>query len=198
MTLKNDKHFSRYYDGIFILLNTGLRIFEFVGLTISDVDLKSRKIRVDHQLQRTRDVKYVILETKTTSGTREVIMNDEVYECFKRVIENRKAPKVEPIIGGKTEFLFLDKNGMPMVTLHWEKYFQRIREKYNACHKVKLPAIAPHVCRHTFCSNMAKSGMNSKALQYIMGHSGIGVTMNVYTHFKYEDAKKELLRVANS
>lgn len=196
--IKNDKHFCKYYDGIFILLNTGLRISEFVGLTISDVDLKNRKIIVDHQLQRTRDMKYVILETKTTSGIREIPMNDEVYACFKRIIENRKAPKVEPMIDGKAGFLLLDKNGMPMVALHWEKYFQRIREKYNASHKVKLPAITPHVCRHTFCSNMAKSGMNPKALQYIMGHSDISVTMNVYTHFKYEDAKKELLRVANS
>ena len=45
-----------------------------------------------------------------------------------------------------------------------------------------MPKITPHVCRHTFCSNMAKSGMNPKTLQYIMGHSDISVTMNTYTH----------------
>ena len=39
----------------------------------------------------------------------------------------------------------------------------------------------PHVCRHTYCSNMAKAGMNPKVLQYLMGHSDIGVTLNVYT-----------------
>ena len=72
--------------------------------------------------------------------------------------------------------LFLDKNDMPMVALHWEKYFQHIREKYNSIYKVQMPPITPHVCRHTFCSNMAKSGMNPKMLQYIMGHSDISVT----------------------
>lgn len=56
----------------------------------------------------------------------------------------------------------------------------------------------PHVCRHTFCSNMAKSGMNPKTLQYLMGHSDIGVTLNTYTHIGYDDAKEELKRVANA
>ena len=53
-----------------------------------------------------------------------------------------------------------------------------------------------YVCRHTFCSNMAKSGMNPKTLQYIMGHSDISVTLNTYTHVQFDDAKTELLRVA--
>lgn len=53
----------------------------------------------------------------------------------------------------------------------------------------------PHVCRHTYCSNMAKSGMNPKTLQYLMGHSDIGVTLNTYTHLDLEDAVDELKRV---
>lgn len=54
----------------------------------------------------------------------------------------------------------------------------------------------PHVCRHTYCSNMAKAGMNPKALQYLMGHSDIGVTLNVYTHLGLIDAKEEMNRIA--
>ena len=56
--------------------------------------------------------------------------------------------------------------------------------------------VTPHVCRHTFCSKMAKSGMNPKSLQYIMGHSDISVTLNTYTHVKFEDAEAEMKRVA--
>ena len=40
--------------------------------------------------------------------------------------------------------------------------------------------------------------MNPKALQYIMGHADISVTLNTYTHVKFDDAKDELLRVANA
>lgn len=53
-------------------------------------------------------------------------------------------------------------------------------------------------CRHTFCSNMAKSGMNPKMLQYIMGHSDISVTMNTYTHVKFQDAQEDFQKAINS
>lgn len=193
----NDKQFCRYYEGIFILFKTGLRISEFVGLTLSDLDMQNRKISVNHQLQRKRNMEYVIEDTKTSCGTREIPMTDEVYKCFQRIISSRKKPRVEPIVGGKCGFLYLDKNDMPMVALHWEKYFQHICEKYNSIYRVQMPKVTPHVCRHTFCSNMAKSGMNPKTLQYLMGHSDISVTLNTYTHIGYDDAKEELKRVVN-
>lgn len=194
--IQADEHFSRYYDGIYILFHTGLRISEFCGLTIGDIDFREMRINVDHQLQRKRDMTYVVEPTKTTSGTRMVPMTKEVADCFRRILANRIKPKVEPMIDGYTGFLFLDKNEMPMVALHWEKYFKHILDKYNSIYKVQLPKITPHVCRHTFCSNMAKSGMNPKTLQYIMGHSDISVTLNTYSHVGFEDAKEELSRVA--
>ena len=195
--VKEDKHFSRYYEGIYILFKTGLRISEFVGLTIADIDLKNGVIDVNHQLQRKRNMEYVIEETKTECGTRLVPMTDEVKKCFRKIIENRKKPKTEPMIGGKVGFLYLDKNDMPMVALHWEKYFQHICEKYNKIYKAEMPKVTPHVCRHTFCSNMAKSGMNPKTLQKIMGHSDIGVTLNTYTHVGFEDIQKEMKKICS-
>lgn len=195
--IKNDKHFCRYYEGIYILFHTGLRISEFVGLTVSDIDIENGIINVDHQLQRTRNMQYTIVDTKTDCGTRLVPMTDDVKECFAQILKNRPKPKIEPMVDGKTVFLYLDKNGMPMVALHWEKYFQHIREKYNSIYKVQLPVITPHVARHTFCSNMAKSGMNPKTLQKIMGHSDIGVTLNVYTHVDFEDVQEEMKKVCN-
>lgn len=61
--------------------------------------------------------------------------------------------------------------------------------------KMFLPLITPHVCRHTFCSNMAREGINPKTLQYLTGHSDIAVTMNVYTHLGLDDAREELARL---
>ena len=193
--VKNDKHFCKYYDGIYILFKTGLRISEFVGLTKKNLDFENSRIIVDHQLQRTRDMKYIIEDTKTESGERMVPMTPEVKEAFQRILANRKNPKVEPMVDGYSGFLYLDKNGRPMVALHWEKYFQHIREKYNKIYRVQMPKVTPHVCRHTFCSNMAKSGMNPKTLQYIMGHSDISVTLNTYTHLNYDDAEEEMQKV---
>ena len=193
----NDKHFSRYYDGIYILFNTGLRISEFVGLTVKDVDLKAKKLTIDHQLQRKRNMEYIIEEPKTEAGKRVIPITDDVCAAFKRIIANRPNPKVEPMIGGKMGFLYLDKNGKPMVALHWEKYFQHIREKYNSIYKVQMPKVTPHVCRHTYCSIMAHSGMNPKTLQYLMGHSDISVTLNTYAHTSFDQAEEELKKVNN-
>ena len=196
--IKEDKHFCRYYDAIYILFNTGLRISEFCGLTISDLEFDQKRIKVDHQLQRTSQMQYVIQAPKTESGIRYVPMSEEVVACFRRILANRVAPKIEPMVDGYAGFLFLDKNDKPMVALHWEKYLEHIIEKYNKIYRIQMPKVTPHVCRHTFCSNMAKSGMNPKTLQYIMGHSDISVTLNVYTHVQFDDAQAELLRVAKA
>ena len=193
--IKNDDCYSKYYDGIYILFHTGLRVSEFCGLTISDIDFKNKRIRVDHQLQRTRGMEYIIEDTKTKNGERFVPMSAEVIACFRRIIANRKKPLREPMIDGYSGFLFLDKNEMPMVALHWEHHFKHILNKYNSIYKVQLLKITPHVCRHTFCSNMAKSGMNPKTLQYIMGHADISITLDTYAHVKFEDAKVEFDRV---
>lgn len=193
--IKNDVHFSRYYEGVYILFNTGLRISEFVGLTLKDIDLKERTININHQLQRKRDGTYYIQETKTTAGTRVIPITEDVCNCFKTIIENRKSPRIEPMIDGYAGFLYFDKNNNPLVAQHWEKYFQHICNKYNSIYKAQMPRITPHVCRHTYCSNMAKSGMNPKILQSLMGHSDISVTLNTYTHLQLDDAKEELNRL---
>ena len=195
--IKEDAHFCRYYDAIYILFNTGLRISEFCGLIIKDIDFKKMRINVERQLQRSSNMEYIIEKPKTESGTRFVPMTKEVAECFKNIISNRENPKVEPMVDGIVGFLCLDKNDMPMVALHWEKYMQHIREKYNSIYKVQMPCVTPHVCRHTFCRKMAKSGMNPKTLQYIMGHADISVTLNTYTHVNFEDAQNEMERLSS-
>ncbi len=194
--VKDDPHFSKYYEGIYILFKTGMRISEFCGLTIHDIDMEERTIDINHQLQRLSDMEYVIETTKTNAGKRVLPMTQDVYECFQTILENREAPKKEPKVGKYSGFLYLDKNGMPMVALHWQKYFEHICEKYNSIYKEEIPKITPHVCRHTYCTNMALAGMNPKTLQYLMGHSEIGVTLDVYTHTNFENAKEELRKLS--
>ena len=92
--VKNDKHFCKYYDGIYILFKTVFRISEFVGLTNKNLDFENSRIIVDHQLQRTRDMKYIIEDTKTESGERMVPMTSEVKEAFQRILDNRKNQKL--------------------------------------------------------------------------------------------------------
>ena len=191
----DDNVYCKYYEVFYILFHTGMRISEFCGLTLKDLDMENRIIDINHQLQRASDMSYNIEPTKTNAGTRRLPMTDDVYECFKTILANRPRNAREIMVDGYMGFLFLDKNGMPEVAMHWEHRFNHAVHRYNDIFRVQMPNITPHICRHTYCSNMAKSGMSPKTLQYLMGHSEIGVTMNVYTHLGLEDATEELRRV---
>ena len=78
---------------------------------------------------------------------------------------------------------------------HLQHRFNHMVGRYNDIYRVQMPNITPHICRHTYYSNMAKSGMSPKTLQYLMGYSDISVTMNVYTHIGFDDAEEELKRM---
>ena len=191
----DDNVYCKYYEVVYILFHTGMRISEFCGLTLKDIDLEKRIINIDHQLQRTSDMKLIIESTKTNAGTRKLPMTEDVFRCFQAIIEDREKPRYEKMVDGYTGFLFTDKDGLPLVAMHWEHRFNHMVKRYNDIFRVQMPNITPHVCRHTYCSNMAKSGMNPKTLQYLMGHSDIGVTLNTYTHRGLEDAADELKRM---
>lgn len=193
--IHDDNCYCKYYEVVYILFHTGLRISEFCGLTLKDVDLKNKTINVDHQLQRTSNMKYVIEKTKTNAGTRVLPMNDDVAKCFQTIIEEREVPKVEKMVDGYSGFLFLDEDGMPLVAMHWEHRLNHMVKRYNEIFREQMPNITPHVCRHTYCSIQARAGMYPKTLQYLMGHSDISVTMNTYTHLGLEDAVDEMNRM---
>lgn len=202
--LRTDSHFSRYFNGVYILFNTGLRISEFCGLTPDDIDFKNHVIHVRRQLLRLHDGRKMLLyiETlKTENGYRAVPMLPDVEKTFRMVIAER--PKVqEKVIWNEdhTEsaagFLWVDQNGNYEVAQHWSNHFRWAAAKFNRIYKDELPEVTPHVARHTFCSNCAAAGMAPKTLQVIMGHSSIEVTLNVYTHLESGDVKEEFFRAA--
>lgn len=191
----DDNVYCKYYEVVYILFHTGMRISEFCGLTIDDIDLENKTVRIERQLQRVAHVGYFVETTKTSAGKRVIPISDDVAYMFRAILEDRPRNRGERPVDGYSEFLFIDKDGMPLVAMHWSQRFKHMWGRYNEIYRVPLPKISPHVCRHTYCSNMAKSGMNPKTLQYLMGHSEIGITMNTYTHLGLEDAEVEMHRL---
>ncbi|MCD8214692.1 MAG: site-specific integrase [Clostridiales bacterium] len=198
--IKNSR-FSIHYDAIYILLHTGMRISEFCGLTFKDIDLTEKTIDINHQLLRKPNSGpyggAYVEATKSKSGTRILPMTDDVVVCFKNLLKNRPSPKIEPMVNGKTGFINLNRKGKPTTAVDWQQYFVRIVRSYNKSHTVQLPQITPHICRHTYCSRQARSGMSPKALQYLMGHSSISITLNTYTHLSLENIAEEVARCQN-
>lgn len=191
---QNDTVYQKYYDELVILLGTGLRISELCGLTDTDIDFENRIINVDHQLLRSTETGYYIETPKTKSGIRQVPMSDEACMIFQRVLKNRR--KLEPIIiDGYSDFVFLNQQGYPMTGANYTTTFGNLIKKYNKHHEGYLPNVTPHILRHTFCTRLANKNMNPKSLQYIMGHSNINITLNLYAHASIDGVKTELLRL---
>ena len=84
------------------------------------------------------------------------------------------------------------------VAMHLKHVMKRMVDRYNDTHEDKLPSITPHVLRHTFCTDMASSGIDLKSLQYLTRHSNVGVTPNVYTHASYETGQAAMKKAMGS
>ena len=93
-------------------------------------------------------------------------------------------------------FSFITKNGTPQACINYDAMFHRLIEKFNKSNEEALPAVTPHTLRHTFCTNIANAGMNPKALQYLMWHANITMTLNYYAHANFDSAQAEFFRLA--
>lgn len=197
--VREDAVYRRYYDEVVILLGTGLRISELCGLTRTDIDLgdlDARCLRVDHQLLKASGVGYYVDRPKTGGGERVIYLSARVAEALERVM-GRRGKRKRLTIDGYSDFLFLTKGGLPMVAGNYESAFRRMVAKYAKTGGVPLPeAVTPHTLRHTFCTRMAHAGMNPKALQYIMGHASIRMTLDYYAHTDSASAMVEMRRLA--
>ena len=187
--LQQDTVYQKYYDDILILLKTGLRISELCGLTAQDLDFENHTINIDHQLLRNQEG-YYIETPKTKCGIRKVPMSEEAGKALQRVLKRKTGKSIQ--IDGYRNFLFLNQKGMPMVACNYTSALKNIVKKYNKYHEEPLPKITPHILRHTFCTRLAQKNMNPKNLQYIMGHSSIMITLNLYAHASQTGANMEM------
>lgn len=199
-----------YLPMIQIMIGTACRIGEICGLTWADVDMKNRRVNINHQLSYEKvdgQAKYYITTPKTESGNRVLPMTDQVYRAF---VEQKKLNRMLGKNGfyevdGYRNFVFLNANGRPFTVSLFNAALRRMVKRYNeieteAARKTKrepvlLPHVSNHILRHTGCTRMAESGMDPKVLQTIMGHSDISVTMRVYNHVDQERLEKEIRKM---
>lgn len=184
-----DSHSSHCYDMLYVLFWSGLRASELCGLTLDNIDMDKRTITVEKQLQCINHT-HVVLTTKTTNGNRIVPMTDGVYECFERILKNRYLKgDIEPVCydeQGKEYkgFVFLaTRSRKTIVRAHVEEYLRNCIKRFNEANADNpIRKFEPHICRHTFATNMQY--LPPKTLQYILGHGNITTTMNNYVDAK--------------
>lgn len=184
-----DAHCAHCYDMLYVLFWSGVRASELCGLTLDNIDMDNRMIVVNKQLQCINHT-HVVMPTKTTNGERTIPMTDGVYESFQRIIKNRYLKgDIEPVCydqRGKAYkgFVFLaTRSRKTIVRSHVEEYLQNCIKRFNNANPDNpIRKFEPHICRHTFATNMQY--LPPKTLQYILGHGNIVTTMNNYVDVK--------------
>ena len=194
--VRHDKAYGRYYNEILILLRTGLRIGEFCGLTVQDIDFENGLINIDHQLRWEKGGSGYYIDTpKSKSSIRKVPMSAEARKAFERVIARRGEP--EPFtVDGYSGFLFVNEIGEPYPAHHYQEVLRRVVQKIQQRRMMTNYRILRRMC----CGTRSAPGspiknMNPKSLQYIMGHADINITLNLYAHVSLDAVKAEVVKL---
>lgn len=159
----------RYYKPLFVvLLKTGMRISEALGLTWDDIDMDNALISVNHQLTQiyiNGDRVLYLESTKTKSGNRMIPMSNETKEAL---ILQKKIADIDPnfFVDGHSNFVFTRRLSGGCINYHTIYGLMRCAEKLNDVRDVQLPHISPHILRHTACSRFAEAGCDLRVLQY--------------------------------
>lgn len=173
------------------VLQTGLRTGELVGLKWDDIDFKNKTLTIS----RTMEYRYKVGEwrigpPKSESGYRTVPLTDEAIRILKAQKEKNSKIKVIPMEWA--DQVFLCRKGEPVKNSTYDTALFKI------CDKVGIKRFSMHVLRHTFATRCIEAGMMPKTLQKILGHSNIGITMNLYVHITEDEKHKEIELVAGA
>ena len=194
--IANHPIYYHWWPMFTILLGTGCRIGEALGLRWQDLDFEKRVISINHSLVyypangSNKCVLRVSLP-KTDAGIRTIPMLDIVKDAFEMLYEEQKENGFnETEIDGMTGFIFCNRFGSvpnPQTVNHTIK---RIANNYNADEVVRakkehrdpiiLPNFSCHHLRHTFCTRLCENETNLKVIQSIMGHKNIETTLDIY------------------
>lgn len=196
--IQQNKVYSAHYPLIMFMIGTAVRCGEAIGLTWNDVDFKNKEVSINHQLIYKKSGKsygFYADSPKTDSGIRVIPMTKDVCKALMKQRQNQlsKGWRTNVEIDGYSDFVFSTKNGNPIMPSAVNNLLLNIVNRYNsAVGEIELPHISAHILRHTGCTRMAEAGIDPKVLQYIMGHSNISVTMDVYNHISPERNRKEM------
>lgn len=209
--MEQDAVYSKYVDIVKLILETGLRRGEVLGLTWKDINLKNKTVHVDKQLQYGKvdgNFKFSIASPKTDAGNRQIPISDNTVKMLKELKERTYFENMRNnvTVDGVSGFLFLNRNkDNPIIPRQLADSFRAASEKYNkkeiCLAKAEgrepelLPKVTPHVLRHTACTRWVEQKVDMKVVQYIMGHASAVVTMNIYSHVFLHKVSEEMERV---
>lgn len=158
----------KLYPALVLLANTGLRRSELCGLKWSDVNWQQRTMNIQRAAVKLDGEGILVHNTKTRSSKRILPLNNEAFDALQQLSNQTD--------NSRDEYIFAFSDSQPINPEAVLKFIKRIGTKLD------MPYLTVHMFRHTAASLLLEAGENPKIVQELLGHSSIGITMDVYSH----------------
>lgn len=203
---KGSHNFAQYA----LILETGLRTGEMIGLTLDAIDWEKRTLTVNKTLEfRYKQDEWRAGPPKTESSYRTIPLTDTAYGILREIYDTREYRNESN--GLSTVLTFMDrKTGQKrklvmrdLVFINWRTGMPAKNSSYDThlyklCDDAGIKRFCMHALRHTYATRAIESGMQPKVLQKLLGHASITTTMNRYVHVTDDSMKKAVAQFAKA
>ena len=201
---------SHNYAQYALILETGLRTGEMIGLTWDAIDWEKRTLTVNKTLEfRYKQDEWRAGPPKTESSYRTIPLTDTAYGILREIYDTREYRNesnglstvltfMDRKTGQKRKLVMLDlvfinwRTGMPAKNSSYDTHL------YKLCDDAGIKRFCMHALRHTYATRAIESGMQPKVLQKLLGHASITTTMNRYVHVTDDSMKEGVAQFAKA
>jgi integrase len=182
-TYSNGKQIYRLGHAIILLIYTGMRIGELLGLQWKDISFNDRTVKIKSAVvtvkNRDKDakVKYVLLHqesVKTEAGNRIIYLNNKALDALRELEK----------INGKSNYVMASVNGTIAIPRNITRMLDNVLTRCN------LPCYGVHSLRHTYASMLFRKGVDVKTVSELLGHANVTITYNTYIHLIKEQKQQ--------